>query len=251
MDPERLSTLLLTVWLLGAPAGRCAAGDCQCSCSDLPHIPLTEPPPDDCCQKERYRYKCVDGYIRKAGTSNLAKCIESKWEHGLRLVCIPDPNNPPKSTTVEPAVDTSSAALPKSVIETTLDDVSSKSPTTTSPIQTSATSTAASSSNPTARSHNTSSTAPTGQSEVQNMTLSPAPTGSHDNSPLRRQHNVPGLSIMGVLLIGCAAAATGFLCWKRRSQRADKSTQQTETAEEKSPMNTEEDAAPQEVCTPL
>uniref|UniRef100_A0A667WWG4 Sushi domain-containing protein n=1 Tax=Myripristis murdjan TaxID=586833 RepID=A0A667WWG4_9TELE len=62
------------------------SSECQCSCSDLPHIPLTEPPPDDCCQNNLYRYKCVDGYIRKPGTSTLAKCIESKWD--VSFACI-------------------------------------------------------------------------------------------------------------------------------------------------------------------
>ncbi|XP_071357964.1 interleukin-15 receptor subunit alpha isoform X3 [Trachinotus anak] len=78
--------------LLGA--ARCSDGDRGgCPCSDIPHVPLTKPPPATCVSNF-FRYSCVDGYVRKVGTSNLIKCKQSngslQWTNSS-LNCIPDP----------------------------------------------------------------------------------------------------------------------------------------------------------------
>uniref|UniRef100_A0A3Q2Y530 Sushi domain-containing protein n=1 Tax=Hippocampus comes TaxID=109280 RepID=A0A3Q2Y530_HIPCM len=54
----------------------------ECPCSGIPQWPLTEPPPEDCHQLNRtFRYTCLKGYLRTAGTSNLIKCKpgSSRW----------------------------------------------------------------------------------------------------------------------------------------------------------------------------
>ncbi|XP_073694351.1 interleukin-15 receptor subunit alpha isoform X2 [Garra rufa] len=54
------------------------------------------------------RFECADGYVRRAGTSSLIRCIEKNgkisWHSDLRLQCIPDPKRPvvPKSETQTP-----------------------------------------------------------------------------------------------------------------------------------------------------
>ncbi|KAK7149464.1 hypothetical protein R3I94_008949 [Phoxinus phoxinus] len=48
----------------------------------------------------KMRIQCAEGYVRKAGTSNLISCIDNNgnisWQTtNLPLECIPDPKNPP------------------------------------------------------------------------------------------------------------------------------------------------------------
>uniref|UniRef100_A0A4W5KW46 Sushi domain-containing protein n=1 Tax=Hucho hucho TaxID=62062 RepID=A0A4W5KW46_9TELE len=74
-------------------------------CPPLPQWNLTKPLNTRASFQENIslRYQCVDGYVRKAGTSNLIKCKRNgqvlKWE-GPTLQCIPDPSIP---TTIEPS----------------------------------------------------------------------------------------------------------------------------------------------------
>ncbi|XP_061618181.1 interleukin-15 receptor subunit alpha isoform X6 [Phyllopteryx taeniolatus] len=69
---------------------RCSDGDqSECPCSGIPPWPLTEPPPEDCHQLNRtFRYTCLKGYLRTAGTSNLIKCKpgSSRWSNPT-LIC--------------------------------------------------------------------------------------------------------------------------------------------------------------------
>ncbi|CAM4566841.1 unnamed protein product [Leuciscus chuanchicus] len=51
----------------------------------------------------RIRIRCAEGYVRKAGTSDLITCKKMEdgttyWHTKLPLVCIPDPNKPPVTT---------------------------------------------------------------------------------------------------------------------------------------------------------
>lgn len=54
----------------------------QCACPEIPRRSLTLPPEGKNCfnVSDRYRYTCIPGYVRKAGTSNLIKCNNhSQW----------------------------------------------------------------------------------------------------------------------------------------------------------------------------
>ncbi|KAM8740718.1 interleukin-15 receptor subunit alpha isoform 4-T4 [Acanthopagrus schlegelii] len=88
---------------------RCSAGDAiSCPCPAIPPLNLTQPPTETCSQVDsRFRYNCVKGYVRKAGTSNLIKCQNTngvvKWTEAT-LQCIPDPKivpTPPPSPPVK------------------------------------------------------------------------------------------------------------------------------------------------------
>ncbi|XP_078099224.1 interleukin-15 receptor subunit alpha isoform X3 [Sander vitreus] len=98
------SSLFSVVYLLGAAL--CSNGDISCPCPNIPPFELTEPPLETCFRiNSTFRYKCIGGYVRKVGTSNLIKCIldgvSPKWSTPT-LVCIADPKRtttqPPKST---------------------------------------------------------------------------------------------------------------------------------------------------------
>ncbi|XP_061662730.1 interleukin-15 receptor subunit alpha isoform X2 [Syngnathoides biaculeatus] len=111
-----LSSLLLDVCVtmvcvLGST--RCSDGDQnECPCSGIPRWPLTEPPPEDCHQLNRtFRYTCLKGYVRTAGTSNLIKCKpgSSRWSNPT-LKCKLDPRGathdaPDSTDAAEPALD--------------------------------------------------------------------------------------------------------------------------------------------------
>ncbi|XP_078099225.1 interleukin-15 receptor subunit alpha isoform X4 [Sander vitreus] len=106
------SSLFSVVYLLGAAL--CSNGDISCPCPNIPPFELTEPPLETCFRiNSTFRYKCIGGYVRKVGTSNLIKCIldgvSPKWSTPT-LVCIADP----KRTTTQP---------PKSTVTTGTEDV--------------------------------------------------------------------------------------------------------------------------------
>ncbi|XP_028426866.1 interleukin-15 receptor subunit alpha isoform X3 [Perca flavescens] len=99
------SFLFSVISLLGAAL--CFNGDnISCPCPNIPSFDLTELPPETCFRIDSsFRYTCIGGYVRKAGTSNLIKCKlvggSPKWSTPT-LVCITDPKitttQPPKST---------------------------------------------------------------------------------------------------------------------------------------------------------
>ncbi|MED6294622.1 hypothetical protein CHARACLAT_022999, partial [Characodon lateralis] len=74
------------------------------TCPKIPKIKFTLPEEHIFQINERYRYQCIKGYVRKAGTSNLIKCEKKssvlQWTIS-HLTCIPDPKftpQPPNST---------------------------------------------------------------------------------------------------------------------------------------------------------
>ncbi|XP_039892506.1 interleukin-15 receptor subunit alpha isoform X22 [Simochromis diagramma] len=112
-----------------------SSSDNSCPCPEIPKLNLTNLPQQGCYKiDDHFRYKCMDGYLRKAGTSNLIKCENpgAQWSKPS-LVCIPDPRitttQPPKATsttttTTESHTDISSysvstSAITEPVMETT------------------------------------------------------------------------------------------------------------------------------------
>uniref|UniRef100_A0A3Q2NNN8 Sushi domain-containing protein n=1 Tax=Fundulus heteroclitus TaxID=8078 RepID=A0A3Q2NNN8_FUNHE len=51
---------------------------CDCECPKIPQRNFTLPE-NSCFQIDsRYRYQCIPGYVRKAGTSSLIKCVKEQ-----------------------------------------------------------------------------------------------------------------------------------------------------------------------------
>lgn len=106
-----------------------SSSDNSCPCPEIPKLNLTNLPQQGCFKIDaRFRYTCMDGYLRKAGTSNLIKCENpgAQWSKPS-LVCIPDPRitttQPPKATstttaTTESHTDISSYSVSTSAITT-------------------------------------------------------------------------------------------------------------------------------------
>ncbi|XP_039892486.1 interleukin-15 receptor subunit alpha isoform X4 [Simochromis diagramma] len=108
-----------------------SSSDNSCPCPEIPKLNLTNLPQQGCYKiDDHFRYKCMDGYLRKAGTSNLIKCENpgAQWSKPS-LVCIPDPRitttQPPKATstttttTTESHTDISSYSVSTSAITST------------------------------------------------------------------------------------------------------------------------------------
>ncbi|XP_056878701.1 interleukin-15 receptor subunit alpha [Takifugu flavidus] len=98
---------VLIYWVFPTPAT--CHSDKIC-CPEIPPVNLTETPPRKCFEVgERYRYQCKAGYKRKAGTSNLIKCIQTahwvEWTlPDLICICVPpgscgEPSSPPPAAT--------------------------------------------------------------------------------------------------------------------------------------------------------
>ncbi|XP_029521823.1 interleukin-15 receptor subunit alpha-like isoform X3 [Oncorhynchus nerka] len=91
-------------------------------CPPLSHWKLTKPlnTRDSYQENESLRYQCVDGYVRKAGTSNLTKCkrIGQVLQWTLpTLICIPDPSIP---TTIEHSVTETQEVITTVTVTTTI-----------------------------------------------------------------------------------------------------------------------------------
>ncbi|PWA20005.1 hypothetical protein CCH79_00016044 [Gambusia affinis] len=108
MDPDRFTTsvCVLMVCLLGTTRLSSVG---QCTCPEIPRRNFTLQPESENCFNVgyKYRYSCIPGYVRKAGTSNLITCSnDSKWTttrhplvciHGLSITTAA-PNRPETST---------------------------------------------------------------------------------------------------------------------------------------------------------
>ncbi|XP_019947765.1 interleukin-15 receptor subunit alpha isoform X2 [Paralichthys olivaceus] len=120
MDPRSLCLSLCAVIASLLAAARCSSVDKNnCSCAEIPQMPRTKPPPENC--SDTFRYTCEDGYVRKVGTSNLIKCWKNnsppKWNKST-LQCIPDP----RRTTTRPPM------IPVTTTYRTTPDSSNQSP---------------------------------------------------------------------------------------------------------------------------
>ncbi|XP_062299841.1 interleukin-15 receptor subunit alpha isoform X3 [Scomber scombrus] len=114
MDLASLSLSLCVCVVMVCLRGiaHCSSSDC---CPEIPTRPLTKPPSQKCFKiNDRFRYTCVDGYTRKAGTSNLIKCNAGQGSAKVwtpyNLNCIPDPHRTttelPKTTVPREHTDT-------------------------------------------------------------------------------------------------------------------------------------------------
>ncbi|KAM9328836.1 uncharacterized protein KZ484_020193 isoform 4-T4 [Pholidichthys leucotaenia] len=74
--------------------------EASCPCPAIPPKNLTKTPPKECFKiTARYRYTCIEGYVRKAGTSDLTRCQQTtdgaaKWSISS-LECIPTSTGTP------------------------------------------------------------------------------------------------------------------------------------------------------------
>ncbi|KAM9407124.1 uncharacterized protein ACWYII_027269 isoform 1-T1 [Salvelinus alpinus] len=102
-------------------------------CPPLPQWKLTKPlnTRDSYQENDSLRYQCVDGYVRKAGTSNLIKCKRIgqvlQWIPPT-LICIPDPSIP---TTIKPSTTQKTTPFPTTHLSVPTERVSPR-PTTLS-----------------------------------------------------------------------------------------------------------------------
>ncbi|XP_007571705.1 interleukin-15 receptor subunit alpha isoform X1 [Poecilia formosa] len=98
MDPDRFSTsvCVLMVCLLGTTRLSSVG---HCACPEIPRRNFTlQPEAGNCFNVSyRYRYTCIPGYVRKAGTSNLIRCSNLlQWTTTkFPLECIPHPDSTP------------------------------------------------------------------------------------------------------------------------------------------------------------
>ncbi|XP_037552146.1 interleukin-15 receptor subunit alpha [Nematolebias whitei] len=106
MDLGRFLVRVLMLCLIGTTS---PSSDGSCSCSEIPKMALTNPPEETCNgTANKFRYVCVQGYVRKAGTSNLLKCQSGQWASSPDLSCIPDPKatNKPANSSAQPNITT-------------------------------------------------------------------------------------------------------------------------------------------------
>ncbi|KAM9328665.1 uncharacterized protein KZ484_020060 isoform 4-T4 [Pholidichthys leucotaenia] len=74
--------------------------EASCPCPAIPPKNLTKTPPKECFKiNAKYRYSCIEGYVRRVGTSGLTRCQQTtdgaaKWSISS-LECIRDPKLPP------------------------------------------------------------------------------------------------------------------------------------------------------------
>ncbi|XP_038851602.1 interleukin-15 receptor subunit alpha [Salvelinus namaycush] len=104
-------------------------------CPPVSEWKLTKPlnTRDNYQENDSLRYQCVDGYVRKAGTSNLIKCKRIgqvlQWIPPT-LTCIPDPSIP---TTIKPSTTQKTTPFPTTHLSVPTERVSPR-PTTISSI---------------------------------------------------------------------------------------------------------------------
>ncbi|XP_041820325.1 interleukin-15 receptor subunit alpha isoform X6 [Chelmon rostratus] len=191
MDPgyALFSVGIMMICLLGA--ARCSKGDgIDCPCPKIPPRNLTEPPPTTCFQiNSTFRYTCIGGYVRKAGTSDLTKCKQirgvAEWKVPS-LQCISDPKRTTTQTPTTTATEGHTDIPHESIITTTVNSVR--------------------------------------QSKATSSTTSTSTTAEPSNgSTANPQKSDPKLSSTSIAMIAfaslviiCALIGISFVCYRRR-----------------------------------
>uniref|UniRef100_A0A8C6UHX8 Sushi domain-containing protein n=1 Tax=Neogobius melanostomus TaxID=47308 RepID=A0A8C6UHX8_9GOBI len=111
MDPPGLHACMklvfMVVYLLASAC--CSKTDHKCACPHIPWWPHTQNATSGCFDNGgTFRYKCIDGYVRMAGTSTLIRCNQDQWSTPS-LQCIVNPLEPPKTTPENTRFPTSTA----------------------------------------------------------------------------------------------------------------------------------------------
>ncbi|XP_033987203.1 interleukin-15 receptor subunit alpha isoform X20 [Trematomus bernacchii] len=248
MELDSSSLTCLTVLCLLGAAEVSSLENNTC-CPDIPKVPRTKRPEVACFQiNSTFRYACIDGYVRKSGTSNLLKCKQSNGTSfiytpstGATFECILDPKRttaPPKSTaTIDPKRTT---APPKSTAttgpthvhipheSTVSSTVTSRSLQTSQSIQPSAplsaeptSSSTFSSPAPPGSSQGTVDSMPETKASTSHGTLSTTTEASNNGTitPGMLSSTTPRLVIgCASLVIFCALVGISFFFYKRRSK---------------------------------
>ncbi|XP_042367095.1 interleukin-15 receptor subunit alpha isoform X2 [Plectropomus leopardus] len=244
------SVCFMMICLLGAAI--CSNGDKNsCECPEPPRLNLTVPAGTCFKSGSSFRYQCIEGYVREAGTSNLIRCKKDDdgsayWAPSRpTLNCKPDPKKtttkPPPSqvtqgytdilrdstvtTTVTPSTSpqmtqsespsSSETAEPPSAEPTTpgLWTVSDHSPAVTVDVRTG-----------TKTTHRTTSTSTTTGTDI---------SPEYNHAGLQLGSTTTALIGCASLAIVCALIGISIFCYRGRS----KSNIPPEKAEERIPMN--------------
>eukprot|EP00064_Thunnus_orientalis_P005704 superscaffoldBa00000571_g5718 len=229
MELGSLSFSVCVIMICLPGAGHCSNGDIKCPCSEIPTCPSTQPPGSECGESNStFRYKCIDGYVRKAGSSNLIRCIKesagSRWSE-CKLKCIRDPKitttKPPKTTATRRSdlAETAYTDTPHdSIITITVTPSTSQQTTQSASISTSMTS-------------KTGSTEPTSSGPVQ-WSLS---DDTQDEKPQVTRGNRTRAAVISCVSLFIIVAMIGILYYRRRSVN----NMPPQITEEEIPMNPE------------
>ncbi|XP_051748338.1 interleukin-15 receptor subunit alpha isoform X2 [Ctenopharyngodon idella] len=95
-----MHVLVILIFMTAADQHNFARASGSCGPPNIPYtVPVTETYPIN----ETIRIQCVEGYVRKAGTSSMIRCTENDgnpyWQYVLNFECIPDPKKPQKPLT--------------------------------------------------------------------------------------------------------------------------------------------------------
>ncbi|XP_068163246.1 interleukin-15 receptor subunit alpha isoform X2 [Antennarius striatus] len=198
------------------------------SCPEIPTMSLTETPPRTCFQiNATFRYMCIKGYLRKAGTSGLTRCRVndrvSQWTP-VSLQCIRDPM---RTTTQLP----NTSVTPVLTSQQQTRNISASVATETDPDSTSSSLQGPRWSDGSQGFANATDTS-IGMSST-SMTAEPSNNSTHHLHMHGLSSTTTTLIIIASLLIVSAVIGISFMCYRRRSN--DNRTRHP--AEEQIPMN--------------
>ncbi|XP_035504512.1 interleukin-15 receptor subunit alpha isoform X2 [Scophthalmus maximus] len=213
LAPVTLRVCAMMVCLLGA-ARRSKGDEDGCRCPGIPQRPLTKPPPETCFN-DTFRYTCMDGYVRKAGTSNLIKCSPIngtlQWTKPS-LICKPDP----LKTTTHPPMSTATPSFPRLQMTPT-GSISPGEATDTNSTEPISPGVQADHTQEFTRgrkaSDQTTSTSP--YQLVNRTTVNPSASGQTDHGLGK---TTTGLIVCASLVIACALIGISYACYRRRSR---------------------------------